>query len=160
MSDENKTERKLTSAYWKPFKPEYCEQLIDHMAEGYSFEAFCGKIGVAKQTAYTWVKQHAEFAEAKEIGFEKNRLFWEHKGIEGLWGDKDSRFNSTVWVFNMKNRHGWRDRVEMLGKDGGPIQYADLSEEQIDAKMKELCAQLGQPSPETNSQADTDQEDE
>jgi hypothetical protein len=157
MSEETKKVPNRVSPYWKPYKPEYCEMLIDHMAQGLSFESFCGSINIVKRTGYTWVKEHPDFAEAKDIGFEKNREFWEKVGIEGLWGDKDSRFNSTVWVFNMKNRHGWRDRVEMIGKDGGPIQYADLSEEQIDAKMKELCTLLGQPIPQSNTEPSEDE---
>ena len=27
-------------------------------------------------------------------------------------GGKDNPFNSTIWIFNMKNRFNWRDKKE------------------------------------------------
>lgn len=35
--------------------------------------------------------------------------WWETTGKEGLWGDKNNMFNSAVWIFNMRNKFGWRD---------------------------------------------------
>jgi hypothetical protein len=95
------------------YKPEYCKLLIDHMAEGYSFESFAGIVGVSKQTIYDWLERHVEFLDAKRQAFAKSRLFWERAGISGMYmGGKDNPFNSTVWVFNMKNRFGWRDNIK------------------------------------------------
>ena len=94
------------------YKPEYCQMLIDHMASGLSFESFAGLIGVCRATVYNFEK-HPEFLDAKKIAFERNRLFWEKVGVEGMFmGGKDNPFNATVWVFNMKNRFNWSDKKE------------------------------------------------
>lgn len=86
--------------------------LIDHMAKGYSYESFAGLIGVCKQTIYSFEK-YQEYLDSKKVAFEKNRLFWEKAGITGMFmGGKDNPFNSTVWVFNMKNRFNWSDKKE------------------------------------------------
>lgn len=104
------------------YKPEYCQKLIDIMSEGFSYEAAAAKIGVNKTTLYEWEKHFEEFSNAKEQAFEMNRVFWESAGIEGLWNEKDERqLNNTVWVFNMKNRFGWRDKVEHSGDQENPI---------------------------------------
>lgn len=87
------------------------------MAEGLSFESFAGEIDVCEDTLYEWANKHPEFSEAKKRAFPKNRLWWEKAGRGGLWGTKNEVFNSTVWIFNMKNRHGWRDRVEVENKN-------------------------------------------
>lgn len=50
------------------YKPEYCDMLIEHMAEGFSFESFGGKVRCGRTTLYDWVANFPEFAEAKEIG--------------------------------------------------------------------------------------------
>lgn len=105
------------------FKPEYCERLIEHMAEGLSFESFAGVIGTSRKTIYNWEKANPEFLHAKEIGTEKSRLFWESIGTEhilnssesesttGVGGSSSSKsINASVWIFNMKNRFGWRDK--------------------------------------------------
>lgn len=97
------------------YKPEYCELLIEHMGSGLSFEAFAGVVGVCKKTLYDWEKANPEFLHAKSEGLEKARLFWEKLGVNNIinesFGKDGSRsLNSTVWIFNMKNRFGWRDK--------------------------------------------------
>ena len=95
------------------YRPEYCEQLIDFMAEGYSFEAFAGKIRVNQDTLHEWVKRHPDFSEAKKIAWSVSRLYLDKAFVEGLWNTKDGpTLNNTTWIFAMKNRFGWRDRVE------------------------------------------------
>lgn len=96
------------------YDPKYCQELIDFMAQGYSYEAFAGKIGVSSKTLYNWEKDHPEFLQAKSEAFDQSRLFWETAAIKGLWNDKDGpTLNNTAWVFNMKNRFGWRDKQEV-----------------------------------------------
>lgn len=68
------------------YQPRFCEQLVDHMAQGFSFESFAGVVGVSKQTLYNWAEAHAEFLDAKERGTEQCRLWWEDLGIEGVQG--------------------------------------------------------------------------
>ena len=94
------------------YKPEYCEQLIEHCKQGLSFEAFAGSIPVHKDTIYEWAKKYPEFDEAKRTGAALSLLFWEKLGVAGAVG-KVPGFNPTTWIFNMKNRFGWRDRQEL-----------------------------------------------
>jgi transposase-like protein len=61
------------------YKPEFCDQLIEQMAEGLSFMAAMARIGVSRQTGYSWVKQHEEFLEAFELGKGKRLLFLERR---------------------------------------------------------------------------------
>ena len=113
------------------YRPEYCEKLIEHMTKGLSFEAFAGVLGVTKQTLYNWAEENPQFLDSKKIGTEKARLWWEAKAIdylvnteestrdsEGNMQVKKTSLNSTVWIFNMKNRfkEDWRDRQEVEGE--------------------------------------------
>jgi len=100
------------------------------MKQGLSFESFGGVAGVARSTLYEWVKAHPEFKAAKEIGTEASRLWWENTGISGIWnessrdpegGTHSKSLNSSVWIFNMKNRFGWRDKVEVSGDEKRPL---------------------------------------
>lgn len=98
------------------YRGEYCQELIEHMGnQGLSYESFAGVIGVSIQTLYEWEAKHKRFFEAKQEAFAKNRVWWERVGAAGMAG-KIPGFNSTVWVFSMKNRHGWRDRIETENK--------------------------------------------
>ncbi len=127
-----KREKRIGEGRPTKYKPEYCQMLIDHMNGGYSFESFAGLIGVAKQTLYEWIDGNSEFLDAKEVGFEKSRLFWEKVGVDYIInqssstagvGSESKAINSTVYIFNLKNRFPkeWRDRqeVEHSGKIDG-----------------------------------------
>jgi len=59
------------------YKPEYCQQLIDHLAHGYSFESFGAIVGRGRATLYEWVEKYPEFAEAKRVGSERGLKFLE-----------------------------------------------------------------------------------
>lgn len=114
-----------------PFKPEYPEKLINHMAQGLSFESFGGVVGVSRETLYAWNKRHKAFADAKKEGEAKSRYLWEKIGIAAMLGIeadiggqkvKGSNFNTGMWIFNMKNRFGWRDKNETdITTAGQPI---------------------------------------
>ena len=75
-----------------------------------------------------WEKVHPSFSASKKEGFAKNRIFWEKLGINHIT-HVDSKFesspklNSTVYIFNMKNRfpREWRDRVEVAGDKEAPL---------------------------------------
>jgi hypothetical protein len=105
------------------YDPKYPKMLIEHMASGLSYESFAGVIGTFRGTLYNWEKVHEEFLDAKKEGSEKNLLYWEKVGHEGLWDtteyNEDGKpifkksLNSTVWIFSMKNRHKWKDRQEV-----------------------------------------------
>lgn len=90
----------------------YCQQLIDHMAQGFSFESFGAVIDTAEQTLHNWLIDFPEFLEAKREAFTKSRMFWEQIGVTQA---KTGVGNSTAFVFNMKNRFPkeWRDKQDL-----------------------------------------------
>lgn len=94
------------------FKSEFCEQLIAHMVEGYSFEAFGANCHVGKDTLYKWLEEHEEFLDARKIGESYCRKTWEKIGKDGASGFIEN-FNAASWIFNMKNRFKWTDKVEV-----------------------------------------------
>lgn len=109
------------------YDEKYCEMLIAHMSSGLSFEAFAGVIGKSKQTLYTWAEKKKAFMDAKKRGFALCQLWWERAGIMAMTGKKQtmpdgtvidgSKFNATIWIFNMKNRFCWSDRSVVTTED-------------------------------------------
>jgi hypothetical protein len=122
-----KTRKKTTKTgepFGRPTKydPKLCQELENQMAEGFSFEAACGHIGICKVTGYNWIKEHEDFLNAKKRGETLGQLWWEQQGKKGMFWGKD--FNATVWVFAMKNRTDWNDKRDLNigGQPGNPIQ--------------------------------------
>ena len=100
------------------YKEEYCEMLIEHMAEGYSFESFGGIIEVDESTLYEWAKNHQEFSHSKNIGTQKSMVWWEKVGRRGMMNDIPF-FNDRIWRLNMINRFRskWSDGTKNENND-------------------------------------------
>lgn len=143
------------------YRPEYCAKLIEHMGAGNSFESFSAKIGVSHNSPGNWLDDHEEFLGAKKAGLAANLLYWENIAKAGATGQLrrvssetlDSQgtvvrkeyapavFNATVWVFTMKNMHGWRDRVAVHDGDRQD-DLDDMTLDELEAEMVELQRQV------------------
>ena len=124
---KKRSRRKISYKY----KPEFAEKLIEHMGQGLSYESFAGKCRVSRKTLYNCEKEHEEFATAKELGKEANRAYWEEVGMAGMTGEFE-KFNSAIWIFNMKNRFGWTDRRETK------TEHVVTLESMVDNSFKEI----------------------
>lgn len=93
------------------YKEEYCEQLIEFMAQGYPYECFAAEIDVGRRTLYDWEEKYPEFSHAKKVGQEKTYKALLEKGMDSL--HDPGTLNNTVWIFMMKNMCGWRDKQEI-----------------------------------------------
>jgi len=102
------------------YKQEYCQMLIDHMAQGLSFKSFAGLISVNYDTLFEWCKVHSEFSESKKIGQPKSLYMYE-KTIWAATHGKIENFNNTAAVWFGKNVHGWTDKQE-VSIDAGKIE--------------------------------------
>lgn len=101
---------KKTDRYYSPYKKEMCDQLIKHMAQGHSFEAFGGIAKVSRETLYNWVKKHKDFAEAKQIGysawlnFVETLLISKTTGKELINGVNPKQIDIVGALFMLKTR--------------------------------------------------------
>ena len=91
------------------YKREYCDQLVEHMKNGFCFESFGAVVDVDRGMLDEWAKQFPEFAYAKERGFCYSLYFWEKIAIEAMLTSRGSKFNTALWVFYMKCRFKWTD---------------------------------------------------
>lgn len=119
------------------FREEFCGMLIEHMEAGNSYDTFGGEIGVCKQTLYTWEQEFPQFLDSKNLAFLKGQRFWERLAIDNIISSKDGgSLNGSVWIFNMKNRFKWTDRVELTGTVQQSRELADLSDEELDKLLE------------------------
>lgn len=103
------------------YDPAFCEIVIEVMEKGYSKEAVAGHLKIAKDTLYQWERAHKDFSDALKLGVELSRAFWEKMALDYLTHTKTSKqLNSTVWIFNMKNRFNWTDKQETKTEEVNP----------------------------------------
>ena len=94
------------------YDPKYCEEVIEFMAKGFSFEAFAGHIGAHKDTLYEWVKKYPEFSASLN---RLKRLQKEQLSNDGVYGGKD--VNPTIVKLLLQNNHGMKERNDVTTND-------------------------------------------
>ena len=94
------------------YKPEYCEKLVEHMQQGFSFESFASVAKTCKDTVYHWVNQHPEFSEAKKRGTAHLEIFYTRMGMNLAQGEYKNG-SATAWIYLTKNILKWTDRSDL-----------------------------------------------
>jgi hypothetical protein len=98
------------------YNKKFCITAFNFLKKGFSKEALAGKIGISKKTLYSWEDSFPEFLNAIKRGEVASQLFWEKMGIQGARGEIKN-FNSVAWLFNMKNRFSWKDKIDHTTND-------------------------------------------
>jgi hypothetical protein len=101
------------------------DQVLRHMANGAGIKELAHYLRVSRQTVYDWCdpkskQYHRPFAQAVELGRELCEAWWMRYGRLAMMG-KVAHGPPAFWIFNMKNRFGWRDRVEIAGTEDAPL---------------------------------------
>lgn len=96
-------------------------KVIKLMSQGASKAEVAASLGITHETLNQWEKDpnKPEFSEAIKRGEDLSKAWWMRMGRENL---KNKEFSPVLWYMNMKNRFGWRDKQEVSGTDGAPLQ--------------------------------------
>lgn len=98
------------------YAPEWMlQKILDLGQEGKSIVTMCCHLGISQETFSQWRKEKPEFSETVKEALTLSQNWWEERGQRGLDEGKD--FNATTYIFNMKNRFGWKDRVDVTSDD-------------------------------------------
>ncbi len=117
------------------YRPEYCDIVFKFSLLGASDLEIANFLGVSESTLYDWKERYPKFLQAiKEGKVEADanvaeRLYNRARGYdhEGKHYPADTAA-AFIWL---KNRRGkqWKDRQELTGADGKPIEITNVSED-------------------------------
>lgn len=93
------------------YREEYCEDLYEHMSEGFSFKSFGGRIRVDEATMHEWCKKHKEFDKSKKEGYQAGLYAYEKLVTGHMNGTIEGSASALVWFG--KNVHNWKDKKEV-----------------------------------------------
>ena len=75
------------------FKPEMCDRMIELGKEGASQKMMFAEIGINKNVADTWKKNHEEFADALATAITHSQAYWEREILANV---NNKGFNSRL----------------------------------------------------------------
>lgn len=117
------------------YKDFYCDELIEHMSKGLSFETFANTIPISPRILREWRKEHPEFQEAYRIGHTKRLEMFEKLGLQMIAGK--SKGNASAWVFAMKAFFKHRENDDNKVN----VQVNNINEKSL-SEVKELAYKL------------------
>jgi transposase len=122
------------------------EQITKLISEGNYVEVACSAVGIGKTTFYRWL----EAGDSAQSGIFRD--FWNaikkaeaeaETKYTGVIKDAANTGNWTAAAWWLERRYperwGKRDRLEMTGKDGGPIETKAVSDEQHNRAISALA---------------------
>lgn len=105
--EESKSERA------KVFK-----ELLKHLGMGYSLECFALlSVTSIRSMLKTYPEEFVE--EDLEDAIRSGRIYWEGLGRQQANGT--CMGNSRTWYYNMANRYGWRDKLDIEAEHKGNV---------------------------------------
>lgn len=128
------------------YSPEMCEAVVEIMRAGASMVEVAACLDISESTLFEWCKTDGdyyipEFSESVKRGVRLSAAWWERAGRLNL---ENKDFSFTGWYMNMKNRFGWKDKIETDNKHehtGGvlvvPPVAADVEDWERDTARKQ-----------------------
>jgi len=114
------------------------KELCDHIKSGFSLECFAP---LSAPTVKKWLKTYPEefIEEELEQAYRLGQSGWEDIGRKQATGQ--CLGNSRSWYYNMANRYGWREKVDIQAEHKGQVNvsvvsYASAEPSQIDVEEK------------------------
>jgi len=80
------------------------------------------KLGIGMSAWETLLEDSEDFRETVKEAKALSEHWWEERGREMAMGADG---NATVWIFNMKNRFGWKDKTET--EHTGTVQVTQIT---------------------------------
>lgn len=103
------------------YKPEYDQMLVEHMAQGYSFESFGAVIDTCRTTLFEWCDRFPSFKQAKRKGFEKGKRLFEAILLSKVRGEpikginlKNSDTACLIFALKTRYRDTYSEKVDLV----------------------------------------------
>jgi len=109
--------------------------LVEYYRNGYSDAEVAASMNISMRQFNSMLSDNPTFAKLVEFGRTLALAWWEGQARKNL-GNK--QFNTPLWVFTMKNKYGWADKVETSNTSENVNYDLDTLRSEIDKKVKRL----------------------
>ncbi|MGJ3354654.1 ubiquitin carboxyl-hydrolase [Providencia sp. Je.9.19] len=132
------------------YLPEVADDICALIADGESLRSVCKKKGMPNKTKIMrWLRENTDFRDqyAKAMESRADAVFEELFDIADDVAEEPAaiskaklRIDTRKWALSRMSPKKYGDKIttELTGKDGGAIQYADITNEELEDRLKEL----------------------
>ncbi len=94
------------------------QELLRHISSGYSMDCFPR---LSQHNIKAFLERYPEdfIQEDLDVALRNSKMYWE--GIGRRQADGSCLGNSRSWYYNMANRFGWRDKLEIEAEHKGQV---------------------------------------
>lgn len=107
------------------------QMLLKCLSKDYTVEEASAKAGIAKQTFYNWIKEHAEFAEAVQIAYQIPFTKAKDNVVAKV---EDGDIDTSIWLLEHRQRDRYAKRSENLTNTYEPL--TDEENQQLNKALK------------------------
>lgn len=130
-------------------------RVVLFLQQGNTIDTACRCAGIHRDTYYDWFKRarkggrgneaYVEFAEACEMAMSQAEALH----IAVIRAAMKDQWQAAAWMLERRNPKDWgrKDRTELTGRDGGPVQHVDVTG-MSDEELQKLVSGGESPDPE------------
>jgi hypothetical protein len=115
--------------------PTWAETLVQCYREGYSDAEVAAALNITVKEFYKQTAENPSFAKLVEFGRTLSLAFWEGEARKNI---RNKTFNTPLYNFYMKNKHGWADKIETTNTNDNTNLNLDELRERVTKKLKEI----------------------
>lgn len=129
--------------------PERQEKLISFIRDGNYLHIACAAAGISYKTYKVWMRRGIDEPESIYGAFRAEALTARRDceiDLVKLWrihAKEDWRAGADLLARRYPKRWARRDRMELTGKNGGPIRFSNLSDEALAQQLSQLESEAG-----------------
>lgn len=116
----------------------WAKELIENYRQGYSDAEVAAAMSITLREFYQQLAENPSFSKLVEFGRTLSTAFWEGLARKNI---NNKNFNTSLYNFYMKNKHGWADKVETSSTNENVNINQDALKEEIYRKLKKLTDQ-------------------
>ena len=112
------------------------QKILNEYREGASDVEVAAMLGIPKKKFDQMYEEIDDFARVIDMGRTLSQAWWVKAGRKYIL---DRNFQTTMWSFNMKNRYGWADKVDMGERESTMPEDIDAARTELDRALKSIA---------------------
>lgn len=103
----------------------WAEELVELYRQGCGDAEVAAEMQITIKEYHTQIGENSTFAKLVEFGRTLSLAFWEKQARLNI---NNKQFNTPLWAFYMKNKHGWADKMDTTSQQEVALDLDTLRE--------------------------------